>query len=115
MSDCAAWKASMICWVTAWELPGLDDQKVISLAGVTFDQSTSALGAAAPPPPDVLGPPHAASAAAGPTAPARPRKRRRSRAAPASADIGLKGGRATMNGPPGRRDVRGVDEGLRLR
>src|SRR3954451_16240935 len=106
MSDCAAWKASMICWVTACELPGLDDQKVISLAGVTLDQSTSALGAAAPPPPDVLGPPHAASAAAVPTAPARPRKRRRSRAAPASADVGLKGGRATMKGPPGRRDVR---------
>jgi hypothetical protein len=89
MSLCEAWKASMICCVTACELPGLLDQKVISLAGVTFDQSTSLVAAAPPPPPpppDVLGPPQAASAATVPTAPARPRNRRRSSAALVSAD-----------------------------
>src|SRR3954470_10939803 len=107
MSDCDAWKASMICWVTAWDEPGLLDQKVISLAGVTEDQSVSSLGAAAPPPPDVLGPPQAASAAAVPTAPARPRNLRRSRAAWVSAD-GMRAGmtnlqRAAVRGGPGER------------
>src|SRR5947209_7081104 len=95
MSLCDAWKASMICWVTAWELPGLLDQKVISLAGVIFDQSVESDDAAAaappPPPPDVLGPPQAASVAAAPKAPARPRKPRRSSAAEVSAD-GMRAG-----------------------
>src|SRR5919112_908557 len=72
----AAWKASMICWVTACDEPGLLDQKVISLAGVIVDQSVSSLGASAPPPVEVLGPPQAASAAAVPRAPARPRNLR---------------------------------------
>src|SRR3954454_5795893 len=92
MSLCEAWKASMICWVTAWELPGLLDQKVISLAGVTLDQSTSSVAAVPPPLDDVLGPPQAARAAADrPKAPARPRNLRRSRAAWVSAD-GLREG-----------------------
>src|SRR3954449_12939408 len=56
MSLCEAWKESMICWVTASELPGLLDQKVISLAGVILDQSVaSEEAAAAPPPLEVLG------------------------------------------------------------
>src|SRR3954468_22426273 len=108
MSLCEAWKESMICWVTACELPGLLDQKVISLAGVILDQSVaSEEAAAAPPPPEVLGPPQAARAAAVPTAPARPRKRRRSRAAWVSAD-GMRAGmtnlqRAAVRGGPGER------------
>src|SRR3954454_17797699 len=97
MSDCAAWKASMICWVTAWDEPGLLDQKVISLAGVIDDQSVSSVGAAALPPPEVLGPPQAASAAAVPSAPARPRNLRRSSAARASAD-GMRSGMTGLQG-----------------
>src|SRR3978361_1159511 len=37
---CEAWNASMICWVTGWDLPGLLVQNVICEAGLTFDQST---------------------------------------------------------------------------
>src|SRR3954453_4843833 len=107
MSLCEAWKASMICWVTACDEPGLLDQKVISLAGVTFDQSVESLVAAAPPPEAVLGPPQAARAAAVPKAPARPRNLRRSRAAWVSAD-GMRAGmtnlqRAAVRGGPGER------------
>src|SRR3712207_6808788 len=99
MSLCEAWNASMICWVTACELPGLLDQKEISLAGVIDDQSTSSVAAAPPPPPELLGPPHADSAAAeSPKAPARPRNLRRSSAAWVSAD----GMRAGMSGLLGR-------------
>src|SRR3954453_2311719 len=94
MSLCEAWKESMICWVTACELPGLLDQKVISLAGVILDQSVSSLAAVAAESFDVLGPPQAARAGAPPPPPARPRKRRRSRAAWARAD----GMRAGMTG-----------------
>src|ERR1700709_546118 len=77
---CEAWNASMICWVTGWDLPGLLVQKVICEAGLTFDQSTlSADDDAAAPGVVVVGPPQAARAAADSPRPARPRNFRRSR------------------------------------
>jgi hypothetical protein len=35
MSGCAAWNASMVCWDTVCELPGLFDHQVIWAAGFT--------------------------------------------------------------------------------